>query len=939
MRAGVGVLFVWLAATANAAAPSDRPNVVIVITDDQGYGELSCHGNPVLQTPNLDRLHDESVRFVDFHVAPMCTATRGQLMTGVDAIRNGAMNVSSGRSLLRPEFATLGDVFRASGYATGLFGKWHLGDTFPYRPQDRGFGESLWFPSSHIGSVPDAWDNDYFDDTYIRNGRRTCTKGYTTDMLFREATLWMKRESEAGRPFFCYLAPAAPHQPHFVPARYREPIRAALDAARGRLSGYDPNAPWGDGQTLERELTGFLAMIANIDENMERLDRFLAEQGLRDDTLLVFLTDNGSGFGPRYFNAGMKGGKTTLWEGGHRVPCFMRWPAGGLRPAGDVDGVTAVQDILPTLVDLLDLDVPPEARFDGISLADVVRGRTEVPADRSVVINYSRMPFKAMRTAPDSAAVPQREGAAVLWKRWRLLGDKELYNLEDDPLQERNVIGSHPEVAAQMRARLDAWWEGVAGRANEFQPVVIGHAAENPVTLTACEWSDVFLDQQAQVRRGERKNGIWHVEVADAGEYAFRVSRWPYAAGLGLTEGIPAMRVTDGELPAGDAWPVAAARLRVGDIVRTAAAEPGAWSVRFVLPVVAGRTTLEATFLGAAGGDIAGAYYVTAERLSRPVRPAKLILDTDMSGDCDDAGTLAMLHALADRGECDLLAVVTNRRDLANASAAAVDAINTFYGRPDLPLGVGREPPTALQRTSLYTPALRDGFSHDAKPDDEMPDALDIYRTVLAAQPDGSVTICGVGAFSNLAELCRREPDLVKKKVQRLVVMGGQFPPRDAPETNIATHPAAAAIVAREWPTEIVWQGFEVGDPVITGEGLKDTPRANPVRRAYEVRRFGSRSAIDGGQPSYDQAAAYYAVRGPDPELWREERGGSVVVDEVGLTRWQAIAGGRHVLVHRECDPELLGQRIETLMTAPPAKSTAPAEPAVRQSYPSIRSR
>lgn len=227
--------------------------------------------------------------------------------------------------------------------------------------------------------------------------------------------------------------------------------------------------------------------------------------------------------------------------------------------------------------------------------------------------------------------------------------------------------------------------------------------------------------------------------------------------------------------------------------------------------------------------------------------PVPVILDTDMSGDCDDAGTLAMLHALADRGECDIVAVVTNRRDLANASAAAADAINTFYGRPDLPVGVGREPPTALQRTSLYTPALRDGFPHDAKPDDEMPDALDLYRTVLATQPDGSVTICGVGAFSNLAELCRREPDLVKKKVKRLVVMGGQFPPRDAPETNIATHPAAAAHVARDWPTEIVWQGFDVGDPLITGEALKDTPRTNPVRRAYEVRRFGSRSAIDGG--------------------------------------------------------------------------------------------
>jgi inosine-uridine nucleoside N-ribohydrolase len=316
-----------------------------------------------------------------------------------------------------------------------------------------------------------------------------------------------------------------------------------------------------------------------------------------------------------------------------------------------------------------------------------------------------------------------------------------------------------------------------------------------------------------------------------------------------------------------------------------------------------------------------------------------VILDTDMSGDCDDAGALAVLHALADHGECEILATIINRKDLANASAAAVSAVNAWYGRAAIPIGTDKAGPTALQRTSPFTPALRDGFPHDAKPDDEMPDAIDIYRTVLAGQPDGSVTICGVGAFSNLAELCRREPDLVKKKVERLVVMGGQFPPRDAPETNIATHPAAAAHVARAWPTEIVWHGFEVGDPVITGEALKDTPRTNPVRRAYEVRRFAGRPAIDGGQPSYDQAAALYAVRGPDQELWREERGGTVVVDDAGLTRWEAGTGGRHVLVGRACAPKVLAGRIEALMIAAPAKPTAAASPAARHPRPATRSR
>jgi arylsulfatase A-like enzyme/inosine-uridine nucleoside N-ribohydrolase len=849
------------------------------------------------------------------------------LMTGVDALRNGAMNVSSGRTLLRRQLPTMADVFAASGYRTGLFGKWHLGDTYPCRPQDRGFHESLWFPSSHIGSVPDAWQNDYFHDGYVHNGRWRTVPGYTTDALFREAIAWMKAESSAGRPFFCHLATAAPHQPHFVPDRYRQPIRAALQAAEAELENYRPDDPMSWNRTVGEELVSFLAMIANIDENVGRLEAFLAESGLRDNTLVVFLTDNGSTFGPRYFNAGMRGGKATLWEGGHRVPCFVRWPAGGLLPAGDVGGLVQVQDLLPTLIELLDLTAPSSARFDGTSLAAALLGRAEVPDDRMLMIHFSRMPFKAMRTMPDSAAVPRREGAAVLWKHWRLLEDRQLYDLAADPLQQRNVLDDYPEIAAAMRAHRDAWWDGVKDRANEFQASVIGHPAQNPVLLTACEWADVFLDQQAQVRRGDPKNGLWHIEVAREGRYALMLSRWPYASGLRLRDGIEETRVTDGLLPAGEGWPVASARLRVGETVQTAAVGPEARSVGFVLPLPAGRTTLQAAFLDAQGNEIAGAYHVTAEWLRPVAERVKLILDTDMSGDADDAGTLALLHALADRGECELLATVTNRRDKTNASAAAADAINTYYGRPDLPIGTDKQGPTDLQRTSLYTEALRDEFPNDIGPDDRAPDSLDIYRQVLTGQPDGSVTICSVGALSNLAELWRREPHLVRAKVRRLVVMGGEFPDSDRPETNIRTHREAAQVVAAQWPGEIVWHGFEIGQELITGEQLKWTPRENPVRRAYELRQHRGRPAIEGGQPSYDQAAALFAVRGAEPEFWETVTGGRVTVDAEGRTAWHPDPTARHAYVELVGEPERLAAEIESLMVAPPWHSAFEGSP------------
>ena len=562
----------WFTSVA-ALHAANQPNILLILTDDQGYGEMSCHGNPVLKTPSLDRLHSESVRLADFHVAPMCTPTRGQLMTGVDCLHNLAMNVSSGRALLRRDLPTMADLFATGGYSTGIFGKWHLGDNYPYRPQDRGFHESVWYPSSHIGSAPDFFGNDYFDDTYWHNGRRQKFSGYTTDVFFSEAMRWMRKQKQSGQLFFCYLPTAAPHGPHFVPAKYLEMMTEV--GSREQLARY-------------------LAMIANIDDNMGRLDAFLRETGLRDNTIVVFLTDNGSTFGPRYFNAGMKGGKVTLWEGGHRVPCFIRWPAGKLRPSGDVAGLAEVQDLLPTLLELA--GVKTAAKFDGVSLAGVLRGNGVPPADRSLVVQFSRMDHQ----------VPVKGDACVMWRRWRLVQDKELYDLASDPAQERNVIAKHPDVVVRLREHYAKWWGSVAPRLNELQRVIIGHDAEPVSQLSPCEWRDVFLDQGAQVRRGERKNGVWHLEVARDGEYEFELRRWPRESGASLAASVP---------PDGVALPIAKARLKIGDAERTASAS-GAL-VRFRLPLRSGPTALQTWFLDETGKELCGAYYVYVRRLPR----------------------------------------------------------------------------------------------------------------------------------------------------------------------------------------------------------------------------------------------------------------------------------------------------------------------------------
>jgi inosine-uridine nucleoside N-ribohydrolase len=298
--------------------------------------------------------------------------------------------------------------------------------------------------------------------------------------------------------------------------------------------------------------------------------------------------------------------------------------------------------------------------------------------------------------------------------------------------------------------------------------------------------------------------------------------------------------------------------------------------------------------------------------------PVKIILDTDMSGDADDVGTLAMLNALYDINECEIIAIAVNRKDKTNASAAAVDAINTWYGRPKIPIGTDKKPPANLQRTSLYTCGLRDGFPNDIGPDDKAPDALKIYKEALKSQPDKSVIICSVGSLSNLADLCRDSPELVKAKVIKIVIMGGNFSSIKRSECNIQTNPKPAAFVAASCPVDIYWQDFHIGNKVITGAGLKQSPKENPVRRGYELRYFGKRPSIEGGQPSYDQCAALFAVRGADQKLWSIGKRGCVTIDAKGYTSWKEDSNGNDFIVHRKCKPNELAQIIEALMVQPP---------------------
>lgn len=515
MRGKVLGLSVLSLAACAGPAEKNLPNVVVILTDDQGYDDLSAHGNPILRTPALDSLRESAVRMADFHSAPMSTATRGQLMTGVDALRNGAANVSSGRAFLRTDLPTMGEIFRDAGYSTALFGKWHLGETWPYNPESRGFDETLRFPSSHIGSIPDTWGNDYFDDTYIHNGVGEVVSGYCTDVFFSRAAKWTSDRIDEGRPFFLYLAPNAPHGPFHAPQSY-------IDSVHERM--LDAEA-LGVRSKRMKDLEVYLAMIECLDENIGRFLGMLDEKGVAGNTIVVFMTDNGSVLESYVPNPSRRGKKGQMYEGGHRVPCFIRW-SGVLEGGRDIEGLSEVQDILPTLLDLCGLKAPKGASFDGVSFASALRGEKSLP-DRTLFINYSKMPTMFAYPSPYGTAQARRGETVALRGPWRLVADNELYNIADDPLQKKNVASEYPSVVGSLRKAADRWWKDIEPDANRKGVTLVGDPAAGEVKLTACEWVDVFTDQQSQVLKGTRRNSYWLLQVASEGRYRFELRRWP----------------------------------------------------------------------------------------------------------------------------------------------------------------------------------------------------------------------------------------------------------------------------------------------------------------------------------------------------------------------------------------------------------------------------
>jgi len=566
------------ALTSPARAAATRPNVIIVLTDDQGYGDISCHGNPIIKTPNMDRLHAEGVRFTDFHSAPMCTPTRGQLMTGMDALHNGATSVTAGRAIVRKGIPTMADVFAAGGYRTGIFGKWHLGDNYPYRPMERGFQEAKYHLGFGMSSAPE-FDNDYFNGRYHDKGVVKRFQGYCTDFWFDQAMGWMRERVQKREPFFCYLPTNAPHGPLWVDEKYAAPYKK-------------PRVP-----------ANFFGMIANIDENLGKLDAFLEQNGVKDNTIVIFMSDNGATAGYQFYNAGMRGRKTMYYDGGHRVPCFVRWPAGNLGKPRDVETAAQMQDWLPTLIDLCGLKKPAGAQFNGKSLIGELRGSGSV-GDRMLVVQYGQ--------------IPKKWESCMIWGKWRLVNGEELFDIKADPGQASEIGKAHPDVRRKMRDHYEKWWAGVEAKITDFAPISIGAAQANPVRLTSSDWEDIYCDNPRNVSDadGGPQGGPWNVLVERDGTYEISLSRWPAELGLPLTAGREPQKMTAGNLPPGKAVPVAGAKLTIAGQSFQKKTGPQDVSVLFRVSLKGGvKTKLHAWFQDASGADLCGAFYAVVKRV------------------------------------------------------------------------------------------------------------------------------------------------------------------------------------------------------------------------------------------------------------------------------------------------------------------------------------
>ncbi len=446
------------------------PNIVLIMTDDQGYGDLGFTGNPYISTPNIDKFAEQSTHFTNFYVDPVCAPTRSALMTGKFYLRTGIYDTFNGGAIMDPEEVTIAEILASNGYQTGIFGKWHLGDTYPSRPGDQGFTQSLIHKAGGIGQVGDLEnfhrpDSSYFDPVLHQNNKAIKTQGYCTDVFTNGALAFIDINKE--KPFFVYLAYNAPHGPLQVPEKYLENYKDL---------SFSPTLNKREEDAARR----VYAMVENVDENVGRILQYLKENALLENTVVIFMSDNGPI--PARYNAGLRSTKGTVYEGGIKVPFFIHYPE--LFESGKkINTTTAHIDILPTLLDICGLESEIPEEIDGKSMLPILKGEEAWFKNRFLYWQWGR----GYPELYQNIAIRQGDYKLVGHaERNANINDFELFNIAEDPFEKNNIVANEGEKANTLKNQLDAWYHKIVIEEGNPKPqgIVVNPEFENPVYLS-----------------------------------------------------------------------------------------------------------------------------------------------------------------------------------------------------------------------------------------------------------------------------------------------------------------------------------------------------------------------------------------------------------------------------------------------------------------------
>jgi arylsulfatase len=485
--------------------PENQPNVIIIITDDQGYGDLGVTGNPHVKTPNIDGFASESIRLNNFYVSPVCAPTRSSLMTGRYSLRTGVRDTYNGGAIMASNEVTIAEMLKNENYRTGVFGKWHLGDNYPSRPSDQGFDESVIHLSGGMGQVGDyttyfQGDSSYFDPVLWHNNQKKSFDGYCSDIFTREAINFINQSKEG--PFFCYLSFNAPHTPLQVPQEYYNKYKD-IDPSEG--FGQD-DRPFPEMTEMDKEdARKVYAMVDNIDVNIGKLLDNLEQEGIAENTIVIFMTDNGPQ--QRRYVAGMKGRKGNVYQGGVRVPFYMRYPK-GFDSDVDIELPTAHIDVLPTLANMCGASLPNK-EIDGKNLLPLILGKEVDWNNRSLFFYWTRRYPELYNN------IALRKGGYKLVGKTgydAVIQDFEMYHVETDPYELTNIVDEELDLAKGLKSELDSIYNVLVNEENLLNPPVIkvGFAEENPIVLNRNDASG-----QRGIWAQEEIYGKWYAEVAD----------------------------------------------------------------------------------------------------------------------------------------------------------------------------------------------------------------------------------------------------------------------------------------------------------------------------------------------------------------------------------------------------------------------------------------